>query len=77
MPPTVSYSIGMTLHLGNPANNEYIKKNLEVKDFEVIPGETQEQFVARIQDVHSTFKNLSEWAETQLADEIEKALGTS
>jgi hypothetical protein len=65
----ISYQVGMTMHIGNPSNNEYIKKTLEVKDFD-----TELDFSEQIQKVHATFHQLAQWGDEQLANAIMEAL---
>lgn len=65
----ISYTVGMTLHIGNPSNNEYIKKTIEVKDFD-----TEIDFDLQIQKVHATYHQLSQWADDQLGDWVEAKL---
>jgi len=68
--PLISYQVGMTMHLGDPKNNEYIKQTVEVTEFD-----TSVDLDEQIQQVHETFHKLAQWADEQLADKMMKALG--
>ena len=67
--PLISYSVGMTMHLGDPGNNEYIKKTIEVKDFD-----TSLPFEDQIQQVHATYIQLAQWSDEMLGNAILEAL---
>lgn len=68
--PKISYSIGFTLHLGNPQNNEYIKMNVEVSDIDL-----EADVDTQIQLAHEGFHKLAEWGEEQINLKLDEALG--
>lgn len=66
----ISYSAGMTVHIGAPQNNEYIKLNIEVSEVD-----TDVNFDDQIQQIHETAHKVMQWADQQLADKMMEALG--
>lgn len=66
----ISYGCGLTMHIGEPQANEYIKMNVEVKDFD-----TELDFDEQIQKVHATVMQLMEWGDQVLGEKMEAQLG--
>lgn len=69
MPPLVSLSVGFTLHIGDPGNNEYYKMNVEVKDID-----TSLDVDEQIQQAHVGFHKLAAWAEEQIGNKMKEAM---
>jgi len=63
--PKVSYSAGMTMHVGQPGNNEYIKLTLSVDDVD-----TEIPFEDQIEKIHVTSHQLMQWMEENLAEKM-------
>jgi len=67
--PFISYSAGLTMHIGSPSNNEYVKLTLEVKDID-----TEVDFNTQLEKVHLTAHQLMNWTDEVLAGKMEEAL---
>lgn len=65
----VGYSAGMTMHIGEPSANEYIKMTVEVKDID-----TDLDFNEQIQKVHATVVQLMQWGDEVLGTKMLAAL---
>ena len=65
----IDFQLGMTMHIGQPSNNEYIKMTLGVSDFD-----TELDFAEQITKVHTTAHQVMSWMEDQMGGKMAEQL---
>ncbi len=65
----ISYTSGVTLHIGDPARNEYLRQTIEVSDFD-----TELDATEQLRKVHEALFTVMPWVDERLVEKIEQDL---
>ena len=66
----VCYQASLTMHIGDPKNNEYTKIGFDIKDID-----TEIDFDEQMAKAHDTFHKLAAWGNAQLEAMMLESLG--
>lgn len=65
----VSYMVGVTLHIGDPAKNEYLRQTVEISDVD-----TETDVTEQLRQIHMTLHTVMQWADQQLWEKITETM---